>query len=73
MFPDGPDGDWDCCDKGTPCPESSSSSSSSSSGGGCFPSTAKVKLENGKSQLMSELHAGDKVQTGIAIYKLSLL
>ena len=32
--------------------------------GGCFPSTAKVNLENGKSALMSELQIGDKVQAG---------
>ena len=31
---------------------------------GCFPSLAKVKLENGKSLAMSELQIGDKVQTG---------
>ena len=31
----------------------------------CFPSTAKVNLENGKSVRMSELQVGDKVQTGI--------
>ena len=31
---------------------------------GCFPSFAKVKLENGKPLAMSELQIGDKVQTG---------
>ena len=31
----------------------------------CFPSTAKVNLENGKSVRMSELQVGDKVQTGM--------
>ena len=30
----------------------------------CFPSTAKVKLENDKSIMMSELQIGDRVQTG---------
>ena len=29
----------------------------------CFPSTARVSLENGKSVMMSELRIGDKVQT----------
>ena len=32
---------------------------------GCFPSMAKVMLENGKSVIMSELQIGDKVKTGI--------
>ena len=31
---------------------------------GCFPSTARVILENGKSVTMSELQTWDKVQTG---------
>ena len=31
---------------------------------GCFPSMARVSLENGKSATMSELRVGDKVQTG---------
>ena len=30
----------------------------------CFPSTAKVNLQNGKTLTMSELQIGDKVQTG---------
>ena len=34
---------------------------------GCFPSDAKVRLENGDSVTMSELQIGDKVQTGISI------
>ena len=34
---------------------------------GCFPSEAKVRLENGDSVTMSELQIGDKVQTGIGI------
>ena len=34
------------------------------SGGGCFPSTASVTMEDGKSVAMSELQTGDKVQTG---------
>ena len=33
----------------------------------CFPSTAKVTLENGKSIKMSELQVGDRVQTGTDI------
>ena len=32
--------------------------------GSCFPSTARVSLENGKSLTMSELQTGDRVQTG---------
>ena len=31
----------------------------------CFPSTAQLILENGKSVAMSELQVGDRVQTGI--------
>ena len=30
----------------------------------CFPATARVSLENGKSVAMSELQVGDKVKTG---------
>ena len=30
----------------------------------CFPSTARVSLENGESVSMSELQKGDRVQTG---------
>ena len=30
----------------------------------CFPSMAKIKLENGVSITMSELQVGDQVQTG---------
>ena len=33
-------------------------------GGGCFPSSARLQLENGKSVTMSELQVGDQVQTG---------
>ena len=33
----------------------------------CFPATARLTLENGKSITMSELQTGDKVQTGINI------
>ena len=32
---------------------------------GCFPSKAKTRLENGSLAEMSELHPGDRVQTGI--------
>ena len=32
---------------------------------GCFPSTARVHLENGKVVTMSELQVGDRVQTGM--------
>ena len=31
---------------------------------GCFPSTAKVTIQNGKTMTMSELQTGDHVQTG---------
>ena len=31
----------------------------------CFPSTAKINLENGKSVRMAELQVGDRVQTGM--------
>ena len=34
-------------------------------GDDCFPSAARVSLENGKSVMMSELQIGDKVQTGM--------
>ena len=34
--------------------------------GSCFPSSATVNLENGKSRAMSDLQIGDKVQTGIS-------
>ena len=37
----------------------------SKTGGGCFPSSAKVKLESGKIVPMSELQIGDQVQIGI--------
>ena len=30
----------------------------------CFPATARLSLENGKSIMMSELQVGDRVQTG---------
>ena len=33
----------------------------------CFPSHAKVNLENGKSLTMSELQVGDKIKTGFHI------
>ena len=36
----------------------------------CFPSTAMIKLEGGKSVTMSELMIGDKIQAGNAILKL---
>ena len=34
---------------------------------GCFPSTAKVHLKNGKVVTMSELKIGDQIQTGTNI------
>ena len=34
-------------------------------GDGCFPSAARVKLDNGKSVRMSELQVGDLIQTGL--------
>ena len=30
----------------------------------CFPSSAKVPLENGRSVSIDELHVGDRIQTG---------
>ena len=50
------------------CCTCSPPSSSSDSGEGCFPSFAKVNLENGKSVTMSELQVGDRVQTGIDVW-----
>ena len=31
----------------------------------CFPSTARITVENGKSVVMSKLQTGDKVLTGM--------
>ena len=42
----------------------SDSNSDSGGGGGCFPSTAKVNLKNGRPVSMSELKIGDQVQAG---------
>ena len=36
--------------------------------GDCFPSMAKVKLENGKTVAMSELQKGDIVHSGIDLH-----
>ena len=38
----------------------------------CFPSTARVSLENGKLVTMGELQIGDQVQTGRVISNLYL-
>ena len=46
------------------------------SGGGrgpCFPSFAKVKIENGNSVRMSDLKLGERVQTGTNINKDGLI
>ena len=51
----------------------SSSSSSTQSGGECFPATAKVTLDSGKSVKMSELQIGDQVQTGMKSVTLDIL
>ena len=40
--------------------------------GNCFPSTARVSLENGKVKTMSELNVGDRVQTGKSTENSSL-
>ena len=48
-----------CC-TGTP-----TTTTTTASPGNCFPSSARVMLENGKSVTMSELQIGDKVQTGM--------
>ena len=37
--------------------------------GQCFPSAARVTLENGQSVTMSHLQIGDRVQTGIHIWR----
>ena len=37
----------------------------------CFPSAARVNLDNGKLGAMSELQVGDKVQTGIPPFRLT--
>ena len=49
---------WECCE----CPPPPS---------GCFPSTARMTLESGKSVTMSELQTGDRVQAGEDIYLFS--
>ena len=36
----------------------------------CFPESAKVSLENGKSVIMSELQIGDAVKSGELIFIL---
>ena len=65
------DGDGVCicaeCPTTTPPPTTSPPPTPAPSGGGCFPSSAKVKLQNGKSVTMAELQVGDKVQTGTCI------
>ena len=38
----------------------------------CFPSIAKVKLQNGKSITMSELQIGDQVQTGVYKFDINI-
>ena len=38
----------------------------------CFPSMAKVNVENGESVTMSELQIGDKVKTGTNMFTLDL-
>ena len=50
-----------CCE-GIPTHTKAPGASSS-----CFPSTASVNLQNGKSVTMSDLQIGDKVQTGTCI------
>ena len=39
---------------------------------GCFPSSAMLSLGNGKTMVMSELEVGDRVQTGMNKYRLTL-
>lgn len=41
-----------------------------SEGGGCFPSSERVTLRNGKTVIMSELQVGDKVQIGNIFTKI---
>ena len=54
---------YHCCE-GIPTRTKAPGASSSSS---CFPSSASVNLQNGKSVTMSDLQIGDKVQTGTCI------
>ena len=49
-----------CC----PCFTTTTATPSSGNTGHCFPSTARVSLENGNSRRMAELQVGDMVQTG---------
>ena len=42
-------------------------------GGGCFPLTAKVNLQNGKTVAMTALQVGDHVQTGKIFASLFLV
>ena len=41
-------------------------------GDSCFPSSAKVILENGEVVTIPELQIGDKVQTGKSIFVISI-
>ena len=48
----------------TPPPTSPTTTTKSSSGSSCFPSTAKIYLQSGKSVTMSELEVEDQVLAG---------
>ena len=56
--------DGDAVPRPPPTTTTTTTAAPSGGGGGCFPSTARVSLENGESVTMSELQAGDRVQTG---------
>ena len=53
---------YECCNCPPPPPPPPSSA--------CFPSFARVILDNGKWISMSELQPGDKVQTGMSIWQI---
>ena len=53
---------WKCC---SPCQVSTRVE--------CFPSIARVSLENGKSVTMAELQVGDKVKAGKQMHYFSIL
>ena len=54
---------YECCQCRPPPPPKSSS---------CFPSFAKVMIENGKMITMSDLQLGDRLETGMGICQPNL-
>ena len=54
---------YSCC----PCRQpktTTTTTTTNAPSGGCFPSTSRIQLKNGKLLPMSELQIGDKIQTG---------